>query len=221
MTFFGTDVPPGFGTHSLTVEAALFGYVSKSDTSEQLIISEEPTTLTIGWSEGSTITYIEQTTLSVWYNMSDGSPVTGATVTVTIGTDVWILVWNPLSEAYETTFSGTDDPPGFGTHPITIEASKTGFESRLNDLGSLVIILEPTSLQLQWWLSNTITYVGQTVLYANFTMSNGSAVTGAYVTTVIGSANKTFEWNPFSEVYSLVLSGDDPAYLLGSHMVRL
>ena len=221
VTFFGTDVPPGFGTHSLTVEAALFGYVSKSDTSEQLIVSEEPTTLTIGWSEGSTITYIEQTTLSVWYNMSDGSPVTGATVTVTIETDVWILVWNPLSEAYETTFSGTNDPPGFGTHPISIEASKTGFESKLNDLESLVIILEPTSLQLQWWLSDTITYVGQTVLYANFTMSNGSAVTGAYVTAVIGSANKTFEWNPFSEVYSLVLSGNDPAYLLGSHMVRV
>jgi hypothetical protein len=221
VTFFGTDVSPGFGTHNLTVEAALFGYVSKSNTTEQLVISEEPTTMTISWSDGFTITYIGQTTLSVWYNMSDGTPITGATFTVTIGVNPWTLDWNPLSEAYETTFSGTNNPPGFGTHPIIIEVSKVGFESRYDDSRGLVINLEPTTLQIQWWVSDTITYVDQTVLYANFTMSNGSAVLGAYVTAVIGSANKTFEWNPFSEVYSLMLSGSDPAYLLGSHMVSV
>ncbi|MFW9796494.1 MAG: hypothetical protein ACFFE2_05590, partial [Candidatus Thorarchaeota archaeon] len=221
VTFLGTDDPPGFGTHSVTVQADLFGFVAKSNSSEQLIISEEPTSMTISWSNGFSITYVEETTLSVWYNMSDATPITGATVTATIGIDVWILTWNPSTEAYETTFRGTDDPPGIGSHPLTIEAYKFGYVSQVDSTKNLVINLEPTSLQLTWWLSDTITYVEQTVLYANYTMSNGSAVVGAFVTVAIGSANKTFEWNPFSEVYSIVLSGNDPAYLLGVHSVTV
>jgi len=221
VTFFGTDDPPGFGTHSLTVEADLFGFVSRSDSTEDLTISEEPTTMSINWSNGSSITYVTQTTLSVSYRMSDTTPITGATVTVTIGIDVWNFTWNPVSEAYEVTFRGDDDPPRIGIHPLTIDASKTGFISQSNNTETLTIDIEPTTLQLQWWLSDTITYVGQTVLYANFTMSNGSAVVGAYVTAAIGSTNKTFEWNTISEVYYLIMRGNDPGYELGAHPVTV
>ncbi|MGY5876608.1 MAG: hypothetical protein RTU30_12740, partial [Candidatus Thorarchaeota archaeon] len=220
-TFLGTDVPPGFGVHSLSVEADLFGFVSRSDSSEQLTISEEPTTMTVGWSNGSSITYVTQTTLTVSYRMSDATPITVATVTATIGVDVWGLTWNPVSEAYEVTFRGDDNPPGIGVHSLTIDASKTGFVSQSNNTESLTIAVEPTTLQLTWWLSDTITYVEQTVLYANFSMSDGSPIVGAYVTVVIGSSNKTFEWNAISEVYSLILSGNDPAYELGAHPVSV
>jgi hypothetical protein len=219
--FLGTDIPPGFGIHSLTVKADLFGFVGRSDSTEQLTITAEPTTMTVSWSNGFSITYVRQTTLSVSYRMSDTTPIASATVTATIGVDVWSLTWNPISEAYEVTFRGDDDPPGIGVHSLTIDASKTGFVSQNDNTESLTIAIEPTTLQLTWWLSDTITYVGQTILYANFSMTDGSPVVGAYVTAVIGSANKTFEWNVISEVYSLILRGNDLAYELGVHPVTV
>jgi len=219
--FNGTDSPPGFDTHSLTVKADLFGFVGRTDSTEQLTISEDPTTMTISWSNGFDITYVEQTTLSVSYRMSNTTPIEGATVTATIGVDVWNLTWNPVSKAYEVTFRGDDEPPGLGANPLTIDASKTGFVSQSDDTETLTLNIEPTSLQLQWWLADTITYVDQTVLYANFTMSNGSAVVGAFVTVAIGSTNKTFEWNAISEVYHVILIGSDPGYSLGAHSVTV
>ena len=221
VTFLGTDNPPGFGTHSFTVDADLFGFVSRSNSTEQLIIREEPTTMTISWSNGFDITYVEQTTLSITYRMSNTTPISDASITVTIGVDVWIPTWNPVSEAYEVTFRGDDDPPGLGVHTLTIDASRTGYESQSDDTESLTLDIEPTSLQLEWFLSDTITYVEQTVLYANFTMSNGSAIVGAYVTAAIGSSNKTFEWSTISEVYYLILKGNDPGYELGTHPVTI
>ncbi|MGY5876576.1 MAG: hypothetical protein RTU30_12580, partial [Candidatus Thorarchaeota archaeon] len=221
VTFLGTDVPPGFGIHNLTVKADLFGFAGRTDTDEQLTISEEPTTLTINWSNGFSITYVTQTTLSVSYRMSNTTPISDANVTVTIGVDVWNLTWNLMSEEYEVTFRGDDIPPGIGDHNFTIDAAKMGFVSQSDDTRTLTISIETTSLQLEWWLSDTVTYVGQTVLYANFTMSNGSAVVGAFVTVAIGTTNKTFEWNEISEVYHLILTGSDPGYLLGAHTVTV
>jgi hypothetical protein len=218
-TFLGTDSLPGFGTHSLTVKADLFGFVGQPNTTAQLTISEDPTTLIINWSNGYNITYVEQTTLSVSYRMSNTTPISDATVAVTIGVEVWVLAWNPGSESYEATFRGDDDPPGIGEHSLTIEASLFGFESQSDSTENLYIEIEPTTLTLEWWLSDTISYIGQTVIYANFTMSNGSAIVGAYVTVAIGTTNKTFEWNTISELYSIILSGDDPGYLLGVHLV--
>ncbi|MFW9964382.1 MAG: hypothetical protein ACFFCX_12500 [Candidatus Sifarchaeia archaeon] len=220
-TFLGSDNPPGFGTHSLTVEADLYGFVSRSNSAEQLILTEEPTTLSVSWSSGSSITYVEETMISVSYRMSDTTFISGATVTVTIGVDVWTLMWNPVSDLYETTFHGVDNPPGLGVHSLSIDASKFGFESQNDSTESLTIGVELTSLQLSWWVSNTVSYVDQTVLYANYTMSNGSAVLGAYVTIAIGSANYTFEWNAISEVYFVILKGDDSAYSLGIHSVNV
>ncbi|MHA1963784.1 MAG: hypothetical protein ACW97G_04295 [Candidatus Thorarchaeota archaeon] len=221
VTLLGTDDPPGFDTHSLTVKADLFGFVGRTDSTEQLTITEDPTTMTISWSNGFGITYVTQTTLSVSYRMSNTTPIEGATVTATIGVDVWDLTWNESSKVYEVTFRGDDDPPGLGVHPLTIDASKTGFVSRSDDTETLTIDIESTSMELEWWLSDTISYVGQTVLYANFTMSNGSAVVGAFVTVAIGTTNKTFEWNAISEVYHVILSGSDPGYSLGAHSVTV
>ncbi|MFW9963942.1 MAG: hypothetical protein ACFFCX_10285 [Candidatus Sifarchaeia archaeon] len=220
-TFLGSDDPPGFGIHSLTVQADLFGFVSRTDSSEQLTMTEEPTSLTVSWSNGFAITYVTQTTLSVSYEMSDTTPISGATVTVTIGVDVWPLTWNPVSEEYEVTFRGDDNPPGLGVHSLSISASRTGFVSQNDNSETLTISNEPTSLQLQWWLSNTVSYVGQTILYANFTMSNGSAVVGAFVNATIGTAEWTLEWNGISEVYQLIISGDDPLLGVGTHSVSV
>ncbi|MFX1606293.1 MAG: hypothetical protein ACFFDD_10330 [Promethearchaeota archaeon] len=219
--FDGDADPPGLDTHSATITAYKFGYEYKSTTSVSLTFREEPTTLVLSWSNENNITYIESTTLIANFTMTNGSAVYYALVTVTIGVDSWELDWHEASKTYRMTFLGMDDPPGLGTFSFTVEASRVGFENQTDTTEDLTLRIELTSLELQWWLSDTITYVGQTVLYANYTMSNGSAIVGAYVTAVIGLENKTFEWNSISEVYSLILSGSDPAYELGNHSVTV
>ncbi|MFW9963759.1 MAG: hypothetical protein ACFFCX_09360 [Candidatus Sifarchaeia archaeon] len=219
--FDGDADPPGLDTHSVFVEADKFGYEDIVITPGSLILREEPTSFVISWSNGNNITYVESTTLIVNYTMTNGSAVRNALVVVTIGVDPWQLDWHNESKTYRVTFLGADNPPGLGTFGLTIEASATGYENQTDTINELTLRIEPTSLMLEWWLSDTITYVGQTVLYVNYTMNNGSAVVGAFVTAVIGTDNKTFEWNEISEVYTLILSGNDPAYELGNHIVLI
>ncbi len=210
ITFNGFDDPPGFGNHSVVVLADLFGYHEQSNSDYYLEISKEPTSIDISWSDGTNITYVQQTTLSVTYRMNDTTPIPDANVTVTIGLQLLNLTWNPSNQAYEITFNGTYNPPGFGTYNLTIEASKFGFQSQDNDTYRLTIEIEPTTLELSWEISDTISYVGQTVLQANFSMSNGSAVRGAYVNATIGSREWILEWNETSKMYTLVLRGTHP-----------
>jgi hypothetical protein len=219
--FNGSDSNPGVGTHSLVIRADRYGFVLQTKADETLVLPDIPTILTIEWTNSSSITYVETTTLLVKYRMYNDTVISTAYVEITIGTKTWILNWSDGFQAYELTFDGSDNPPGFGTHQIFIDASETDFIPQASSSNYVTLNQEPTSLLLQWWLSDTITYVGQTVLYANFTMSNGSAIVGAYVSVAIGSTNKTFVWNATSKVYSVILSGMDPGYILGVHSVTI
>ncbi|MGY5865724.1 MAG: hypothetical protein RTV41_14065, partial [Candidatus Thorarchaeota archaeon] len=208
-TFDGADDPPGFGNHSVVVLADLFGYHDLSNTS-YLDISEEPTSIDITWSSGTNITYVQQTTLSITYRRNDTTPIPNANVTATIGTTMFNLTWNPGNLAYEITFNGTDNPPDIGIHNVVIEASRFGYQTQTNGTYWLRIDIEVTSLELTWSLSDTISYVNQTVLYANFSMIDGSPVRGAYVNASIGAREWIFGWNEISEMYMLILSGYHP-----------
>ena len=50
--------------------------------------------------------------------MSDLTPITTATITVTIGGDSWPLVWHTGTQTYQYTFTGADSPPDFGVHSL-------------------------------------------------------------------------------------------------------
>ncbi|MHA3963476.1 MAG: hypothetical protein AM325_008040, partial [Candidatus Thorarchaeota archaeon SMTZ1-45] len=221
MIFDGSDIPPGFGIHNLVIEAWKQGYKSQVDSTQTLTIQEEPTTLDLQWSNGNSITYIESTTLMANYTMSEGSPVTGALINVTIGFDTWTLSWNGITETYEYTFNGNAIPPGLGTHSLTVEADRFGYVYGSNSSLTLTINEEPTSLVLTWSYGYNITYVEETYLIANYTMSNGSAVVGASVNVTIGLDTWILNWDSPTETYRILFAGTDDPPSFGTHSITV
>ena len=207
--FLGSDSPPGFGIHSLTIRAGKYGHVNQVDSAESFTMSEEPTSLVISWLNTNSITYIESTTLIVSYRMSNTTPITTATITVTIGSDSWPLVWHPGTQTYQYTFTGADSPPGFGVHSLTIDANKTGYESQVDGTEILTLIKEPTTMVITWSNTNSITFVESTILIVNYTMNDGSPVTGAAVNATIGGTRWDLVWEAGSETYQVEFFGSD------------
>ncbi|MHA1390597.1 MAG: hypothetical protein ACTSR9_19470, partial [Candidatus Thorarchaeota archaeon] len=173
---------PGFGTYGVTVLAGDIGFVDRSNSNQNLIVSLESTSITITWSNTNNITFIEQTTLIVSYRMSNNSVIPfDATVNVTIGGTLWNLTWDGGTETYRVIFYGSDPSPGFDTHSLTIRIGKYGYENHDDPTKSLTITEEPTTLVLTWSNTNSITYINSTTLIANFTQSDGSPVIDATV----------------------------------------
>ncbi|MHA2162917.1 MAG: hypothetical protein ACXABF_10875, partial [Candidatus Thorarchaeota archaeon] len=221
MQFNGTDSTPGYGVHSLTISAWKYGYQNWSDTTQTLTLIKEPTTLEILWENGNNITFVQSTVLIANYTMSNGSAVLGATVNVTIGVDLWILVWDGLTETYRVEFFGFDDPPGFGTYALMIRSEQVGYEGRINGTETITLRREPTSFEIGWSNTNDITFVQTTVLSVNYTMSNGSAIIGAQVNVTIGINIWNFTWNSTSELYEIQFNGTDSIPGFGIHSLSI
>ncbi|MHA2084233.1 MAG: hypothetical protein ACXABD_10790, partial [Candidatus Thorarchaeota archaeon] len=219
--FNGTDSIPGFGVHSLSISAWKFGYLNRSDVSQTLTMSEEPTTLEITWTSGFNITFIQSTMLVANFTMSNGSAVLSATVNVTIGLDNWTLAWDVISETYQIMFNGSDIPPGFGTRFLTIRAEQIGYESHIDNTHNITLREEPTSFATEWSNSNDITFVQTTIFSVNYTMSNGSAVTGAEVNVTIDSDTWNFTWNGANELYEIQFNGTDSVPGFGIHSLSI
>ncbi|MHA2191750.1 MAG: hypothetical protein ACXAAP_16160, partial [Candidatus Thorarchaeota archaeon] len=141
--------------------------------------------------------------------MSNGTAVTGAEVNVTIDSSTWNLTWNGVSELYEIQFNGTDSIPGFGVHSLSISAWKFGYLNRSDVSQTLTMSEEPTTLEITWTSGFNITFIQSTMLVANFTMSNGSAVLSATVNVTIGLDNWTLAWDVISETYQIMFNGSD------------
>lgn len=221
ITFYGFDNPPGFGLHSITIRAWKFGFEGQENSTETLTLSEEPTTLVISWTNTADITYIESTTLIVDYQMSDTSPITGALVNVSIGGKTWELVWHAGSQTYSYTFLGSDDPPGFGSHGLVIEANRFGFRYKNDSSQTLILSEESTSIQILWTESNTITYVQSTYLSVNYTDSNGAPIGGAWVNATINGIDWTLSWNIATETYQVQFTGTDEPPGIGTHSITI
>lgn len=223
ITFNGTDAIPGLGTHSVNVNASLTGYVSRI-ASDSLTIEKEPTAvLGIEWYTSNNITYVGQTILRVQYNLTDGTPVTTATVIATIDTDVFTLSWKGTSGYYEYIFDGTADPPGFGVGmTVTINATLYGYVSK-QDTTTLTIREEPTGIIVSWTLphGNNITYVEYTVLRVNYTMSNGTTITQATVEVTNGTEIWSLHWNGTSGFYEIQFNGTDANPGFGTHSLTV
>ncbi|MHA2163389.1 MAG: hypothetical protein ACXABF_13290, partial [Candidatus Thorarchaeota archaeon] len=214
--FFGNDNPPGFGTHSITLKASKFGFVSVVDTTEELTIRVEDASLVFAWSNTNTISFVEDSTISFAYLLRNGSPIIGATVNVTIGIDVWTATWNVSDGTYYVIFDGTDDPPGFGFHSLTISAWKLNYQGQVNS-SSLTINKEITSVSFAWSNGNDITYVQFTTLNVTYAMSNGTSIPGATVNVTIGTDTWTLQWDGLGEVYRIQFNGSDLKPGLGMH----
>lgn len=220
VTFSGWEAVPGIGVYSLTILANLYGFQEQSDTDQTLTITEEPTSLVIQWSSSNNITYIESTTLSANYSMSNGTAVKGANLVVTIDGNPFNLVWNAGSSMYEYTFDGSDDPPGLGIHMLAITGDKTGYQSQSDSL-TMTLRIEPTLLQVGWVGPNVITYVGNATLVVDYTTSNGTSIEGATVTATIDTHLWTLVWNHASQDYRYTFLGSDSPPDLGVHSLNV
>ncbi|MFW9807388.1 MAG: hypothetical protein ACFFFK_11725, partial [Candidatus Thorarchaeota archaeon] len=210
LRFNGSDSPPGLGTHNLVVEAYKFGFEYKVDSSNTLILSKDPTTLSISWIAGNSITYVERTTLSVIYKMSNGSDILGATVNATIGETTWTLLWNASAGSYQVQFTGNQDPPGLGTHTVVIQAFANVYAAQ-TDSTSLTIQKEGTTATQSWTLF-TIDWTESIIFSVDYKDSYGNLID--YATTkqiyingteyTLQGTNGTY-WIEFNNTFDLGL----------------
>ncbi|GAH10239.1 unnamed protein product, partial [marine sediment metagenome] len=193
-----------------TVLAGNIGFVDRSNSTQSLIVSLESTFITITWSNTNSITFIEQTTLIVSYRMSNNSAIPiDATVNVTIGGTRWDLNWDEGTDTYRVTFYGYDEPPGFGTHGLTIRIGKYGYVNHVDSTETLTLSEEPTSMLIAWLDSPTITYLESTTLIVTYRMSDNTPISGATVTATIDSIPYPLTWHPGTQTYRYTFSGSD------------
>ena len=219
LTFNGTDTYSGFKTYDLKIEAWKAGYKAQTDTTQQLTIHHEFTKFAIDWSHGTDITYIDYTILTVSYQMDNSTAIPLADVSVSDGTTNWPLEWNGTDGTYWIKFNGSDSNPGYGSHPLIIQASKIGYESKENTSCTLTIDRVSTILDISWSNGNSITYVNSTTLAVNYSMSRGGPVIGATVNVTIGTDFFPIDYNPLTGTYDLILNGSDLDPGFGNHTV--
>ncbi|MFX1483280.1 MAG: hypothetical protein ACFFCP_08825, partial [Promethearchaeota archaeon] len=205
----------------LIVNASAYGFDALTDSSLFLIIQEEPTTLTAYWGAPNfnNVTYFEYTILYVEYRMSNSSDILGASVNVTIDTMTWVLGWNSTAGAYSLQFNGSDNPPGFGTHTLLIEAALYGYQDGANTAHTLTLSKDPTSIEVSWTNGNNITYIGYTVLSIVFRMSNGTIIQGATINATIGANLWVLSWNETAAAYQVRFDGNQSPPDLGTFVV--
>ena len=215
-TFNGSNPDLDFSTHDLTIQAWQMGYKNQSD-STTLTIHRESTTIDVIWIGGSSITFVEDTTLSVNYTMSDGSAVLGAEINVTIGTGDWDLIWNGTTQTYDLRIFGDAPIPGLGNHTVNLFVGRFGYANHTDNSETLSIDLEPTSILIDWFDGNgTITYVQQTTLVVTFRMNSLAPISGAVVNATDGVTNWELELDSPSRTYRVTLFGWNYTQGLGS-----
>ena len=221
MRFNGSGPFPGVGTHSITVEAWKYGFTGQTNSSLEIIIPVIPTKLIVSWTNGNAITYVQSTTLQVFYTMKNDSLIYDAVVNVTIKGVNLTCIWNNNTHAYEITFQGTDASLDFTTYPILVLALKTDFENQSNSDESLTKELEPTSLSVSWIGGNNITYYSQTRLSVYFNMSDGTPISTGVLNATMNGVPLNLDWNETSLAYEVIIYGDDNRFDFESYSVTI
>jgi hypothetical protein len=221
--FNGTDDPPGFGVHPITINAWKTGYIPQSSDVETLTIDKESTSLEVSWSNSNNITYLDNTILSVKYRMSNTTEIQDADLNVTDGSTTWDLIWNNDTKAYEIQFNGTDAATGLDTHLLDIQATLHGYYDASDSTQNLTIREELTMIVLYWSAPylNNITYIQQTTLYANFTLLDNTPVELGFVNVTYDTETWTLEWNIGLERYHIVFNGTDDPPEFGTHSLSV
>ncbi len=160
------------GTYVINIDARGFALENMSTTvTVSLVHDTDP--LTIQWTAGTNISYVESTVLKVTYENATGS-IPGATVNVTIGATPYVLAWNLSTGTYDYTFYG-NNPHGFDTHALFISAWKQGYEIQTDSTESLTIHLDSPTLTPNWF-TQTLNWTEQSVLSIEYRDSLGSLI---------------------------------------------
>ncbi|MFW9889066.1 MAG: hypothetical protein ACFFER_12840, partial [Candidatus Thorarchaeota archaeon] len=200
-----------------TLEIFGEGFAIENATDSITIAIVEPTvSLTISWVENNTITFIQRTNLTVIYEFSNSTRVSGATVEVTDGSTIWPLAWDSGTGSYWKEFTGTDfGVPG--VYPLTVTATKAGVESQVNNTLAITIFSESTSLTPSW-TDYTITYSESVIFRVNYTDHYGTLIPGAGVRDIsINGSGYTLN-DAGNGTYWIELNY---AYDLGNHTVSV
>ena len=221
LRFNGSDTIPGVGTHSLLIRAGIYGYVQQVNSAEQLTLPVVPTTLSVVWTNGNNITYVESTTIRVTYDMYNGTHIDDAWINITIGATTWNLTWSSGSNSFERTFYGYDIPPGFGTHQFTIWASLEDFETQTSSDGNITLREQPTIIAISWSNGFDLDFFGYSFLIVEYTYAGGTPVLDALINVTIGTHTWDLEWNSTADYYQLRFNGSDTIPGVGTHNLTI
>ncbi len=208
------------GTYNVTIYAEGCAIENQTAVIWATLI-HETLPLTCVWSEPyqDNITYVEQTNLTVQYQLVNAANVTDANVNVTIvGMGTWQLHYDLASEIYWIQFNGSDFTTGLDTFTLNVSAWKTGHEAQFSDALSLTVRSAPTTMTLDW-SSTTIDYLGQIDLTVNYTCdADGLAVpTGTVIANITIDGNSPLYLNLSGNFWTANLTG---VFLdLGTHSV--
>ena len=205
------------GTYEIDIIGQGFALQNQT-TSITVNLVHDTDSLIVQWTSGSTISYVESTTIKVTYRNATGAlnPIPGATLNATINSVPYVLVWNPGSETYDYTFNGNDDPPGLGTHSITILAWRDGYEPQ-SDSSEVLVIQEDVPTLTPNWVSQTIDWTQQITLTIQYRDSLGALISNpdSKVVTINGT-DYTLSGN--AGVYTVAIN---KTWDLGYHEVNV
>ncbi|MHA2143494.1 MAG: hypothetical protein ACXADD_18610, partial [Candidatus Thorarchaeota archaeon] len=123
----GSDFSSGPGTHPLTLSAWKEGFETQVNDTLELIIIEEETNLTFGWTSYS-FDYSQSVNFSVVYSDHLGTPITDATqLEITINGSLYSLIGN--NGTYWITL---DSFYNLGNHTVAVTIWKLGYETASN-----------------------------------------------------------------------------------------
>ena len=165
------------GTYQLTVYAEGYAIQNQSLTI-QVKLTYETNPLTVSWSNGDNITYLQQTNLTVQYTYTNGTSITDATVNVTDGTHTWDLHYDSAHQWYWIQFNGSDLVPGIGTHALNVSAWKLYHHAQYNNTLTLIIRNVQTTISVSW-TSTTIHYTETAMLVVNYTDLSSNLIPAA------------------------------------------
>jgi hypothetical protein len=208
------------GPHNVVIQAWAYGYEFQTN-STTLTVDEVSTQLTFSWAShhGNNISYIQSTILYINYTISVGGSVEEWTIEVVVGGTPWAASWNTSLGVYECHFMGTDNPPGLGTHPVSIDASRYGYQNK-TDNSQLTLRAAETSISTEWSRIPPVTFVENTTLIVVYNTSIGR-INDASVVATIGVDSWPMNWSIANQDYRIQFNGTDSIPGIGKHTVSI
>ena len=180
ITFNGTDVQPGLGTHTVTINAWKLGCLRQSSVTS-FTIRKEPASVSASWMS-YTIDWTQDVFLRIDYKDSDSTLITYATQRdVFVNGTLYAL--HGTNGTYWIEFNSTFL---LGHHVVAVNVSKYGYDFAI--LGGITFetTTAPTALSLTWDPSNvTIIYAQSLNLTVHFTHDSVDVPSSAIVNVTV------------------------------------
>ena len=163
------------------------------------------------WSPGSSITYLQNTNLTVSYKELGGPNILDASVNVTFEAQTYSLAWDDNRKVYWIGLHGSDFTEIPGTISLNISAWKAGYASQYNDTLTISIAVETdVQFSVTWNPANrTIAFIEDITISVTYDYNSGP-ISGASVRIeFIGYQTVYMIYNTTTEQWEVRLSGSE------------